>query len=80
MLERPPGEQPGPDEPWTADDHRLMAEIAAAACDDYESRGLTGRPVFWRRDRAQVLALADRFLREDERFRRAAQPGRWRPS
>ena len=73
VLERPPGEQPAPDEPWSADDHRLMAEIAAAACDDYESRGLTGRPVFWRRDRAQVLALADRFLREDEAFRRAAR-------
>jgi ATP-dependent helicase/nuclease subunit B len=73
VLERPPGDQPGPDDPWTADDHRAMAEIAARACDDYEARGLTGRPVFWRRDRAQVLALADRFLREDERFRRATR-------
>jgi ATP-dependent helicase/nuclease subunit B len=73
VLERPPGERPAPDEPWSADDHRLMASIAARACDAYEARGMTGRPVFWRRDRAQVLALAERFLREDERFRRAAR-------
>ena len=31
---------------------------------------MTGRPVFWRRDRAQILALVDRFLREDDHRRR----------
>jgi ATP-dependent helicase/nuclease subunit B len=73
VLDRPEHERPGPDEPWTDDDRRTMAAIAAEACDDYEARGLTGRPVFWRRDRAQVLALAERFLREDERYRRTSR-------
>jgi hypothetical protein len=47
-----------------------MAAIATEVCDDYEARGLTGRPVFWRRDRAQILALVDRFLYEDDDHRR----------
>jgi len=40
-------------------------------CDDYHARGLTGRPMFWRRDRAQLLALVDRFLDDDTARRRA---------
>jgi len=70
VVERPEGERPGPDEGWTATDHAAMAAIAAEVCDDYEARGLTGRPIFWRRDRAQIVTLAERFLREDEHHRR----------
>jgi hypothetical protein len=47
-----------------------MRQLAERVCDDYEARGLTGRPVFWRRERAQLLALADRFLAEDDTHRR----------
>jgi RecB family exonuclease len=70
VVERPEAERPGPDDRWTEADHAAMASIAAEVCDDYEARGLTGRPVFWRRDRAQIVTLADRFLREDELHRR----------
>jgi ATP-dependent helicase/nuclease subunit B len=70
VLARPPERQPLPDQPWTADDHALIGRIAGQICDDYEARGLTGRPVFWRRDRAQIIALATRFLLDDDGKRR----------
>jgi hypothetical protein len=73
VLARPPERQPGPDQPWSADDHALIRRIAQQLCDDYEARGLTGRPVFWRRDRGQIVALADRFLFDDDAKRRAAR-------
>ena len=41
-------------------------------CAEYEAQGVTGRPVFWRRDRAQIVALADRFLFEDDKQRATA--------
>ncbi|HET6775497.1 MAG TPA: PD-(D/E)XK nuclease family protein [Acidimicrobiales bacterium] len=73
VVARPPERQPGPDQLWSADDHALIRRIAQQLCDDYEGRGLTGRPVFWRRDRAQIVALADRFLFDDDAKRRAAR-------
>lgn len=73
VLDRPADRRPDPDTPWHADDHAAIAELAEQVCDDYEGRGLTGRPVFWRRDRSQILALVDRFLREDARHRRATR-------
>jgi RecB family exonuclease len=69
VLARPAHERPAPDRPWSTADHARMRELAERVCDDYEARGLTGRPVFWRRERAQVLALADRFLTEDDSHR-----------
>jgi RecB family exonuclease len=73
VLARPPERRPAPDQPWSADDHALIRRIAQQLCDDYEARGLTGRPVFWRRDRAQIVALADRFLFDDDARRRTAR-------
>jgi ATP-dependent helicase/nuclease subunit B len=73
VVDRPPDRQPGPDDAWTPDDHALIRRIATEVCDGYESQGITGRPVFWRRDRAQVIALAERFLLEDEVMRRSAR-------
>jgi ATP-dependent helicase/nuclease subunit B len=70
VLARPPEGQPAPYQPWSAGDHARMRELASQVCDDYEARGLTGRPVFWRRERARILALADRFLTEDDGHRR----------
>ncbi|HET6952021.1 MAG TPA: PD-(D/E)XK nuclease family protein, partial [Acidimicrobiales bacterium] len=71
VLARPPEAQPGPDDDWTADDHALIRRIAEQVCDEHEARGVTGRPVFWRRDRAQILAQVDRFLDDDAARRRA---------
>jgi hypothetical protein len=73
VLTRPPEQQPGPDDDWTVDDHALIRRITEQVCDDYEARGATGRPVFWRRDRMQILAQVDRFLDDDAAKRRAAR-------
>ena len=42
-----------------------MAEIGQAVCAEYESRGLTGRAIFWHRDRARIIADLQRFLHAD---------------
>jgi len=65
ILARPPEQQPDPDDPWTADDHALLARIGAEACAEFEARGVVGRPLFWRRDRDRILLRLDRFLDED---------------
>jgi ATP-dependent helicase/nuclease subunit B len=69
VLARPAEHRPPPGQPWSPADHSRMRELAERVCDDYEERGLTGRPVFWRRERAQILALADRFLTDDDTHR-----------
>jgi ATP-dependent helicase/nuclease subunit B len=69
VLGRPVEGRPSPDQPWSEADHARMRQLAERVCDDYEARGLTGRPVFWRRERAQILALADRFLTDDDTHR-----------
>jgi RecB family exonuclease len=76
VLARPPDEQPGPDNAWTADDHARLADIAGALAADFEASGLTGRPIFWRRDHERLLVDLDRFLDEDDRLR---QEHRTRP-
>jgi RecB family exonuclease len=48
-----------------------MAEVAEELCDEYEARGLTGRSIFWRRDRTRLLDDLQQFLRADD-ARRAA--------
>ena len=72
VLARPPEHRPGPGDDWSADDRALLRRITEQVCDDYHARGVTGRPVFWRRDRAQLLAQVDRFLDDDRDKRRAA--------
>jgi len=69
VLARPPERQPGPDQAWTDGDHARIRAVADEVCAEYEAQGVTGRPVFWRRDRAQIVALADRFLFEDDKQR-----------
>ena len=69
ILGRPKHSQPGPDVRWTSDDHKLMQAIGEKHCDEYHARGVTGRAIFWRRDRARILAELDRFLLEDNLMR-----------
>jgi ATP-dependent helicase/nuclease subunit B len=47
-----------------------MEELGRECCDAYEARGLTGRPIFWRRDRARILADLELFLDGDDLNRR----------
>ncbi len=70
VLARPPERQPAPAQPWGDGDHARIRAIADEVCGEYEAQGVTGRPVFWRRDRARVIALADRFLFADDDQRR----------
>jgi hypothetical protein len=48
-----------------------MGAIARELCDEYEQRGLTGRPLFWRRDRARIVRDLDRILVSDSTHRAA---------
>jgi RecB family exonuclease len=70
VLSRPAG-APSPDTAWSDADRLRLSEIGEARCAAYEAQGLTGRRLFWHRDRRRVLADLDRFLTEDA-FVRAA--------
>jgi RecB family exonuclease len=71
VLARPPDRRPGPGDGWSAGDRALIRRLAEEACREYEARGATGRPLFWRRDKPQILAQVDRFLDDDAARRRA---------
>jgi RecB family exonuclease len=61
-----------PELPPTArwDEERLVA-IAEEVCDRYEAEGLTGRPIFWRRERARIISGLRTFLDHDLSYRAA---------
>ena len=69
VLARPAADQPAPAEAWTASDRVRMAEIADEVCAKYEAHGLTGRTVFWQRDKRLIIAELGRFLRADSEYR-----------
>jgi FAD/FMN-containing dehydrogenase len=56
---------------WTDQDRQRLAEIASRLCDEAEADGLTGRSIFWQRDKGKILADLDRFLTEDDALRNA---------
>jgi ATP-dependent helicase/nuclease subunit B len=60
---------PAPDQPWTTADHARMLAIGSERCADFDRRGLTGRPIFWRRDRALILRELERILLLDDAHR-----------
>jgi RecB family exonuclease len=69
VLERPESERPQPGIPWTAADVQRLAEIGDQLCDEYEALGITGRPIFWRRDRRRILLDLIEFLLCDSAHR-----------
>jgi hypothetical protein len=69
VLDRPVEARPGFGEPWTAADHATLQEIGAVFCDQYEARGLVGRPIFWTRDRRRILHDLDLALTVDSAHR-----------
>lgn len=71
VLARPADQRPGPHQPWTPADARRLDEIGGVLCDKAEALGLTGRPIFWRRDRRRILDDLGMFLLEDSRYRAA---------
>ena len=54
---------------WSDDDRRALLAIGVDLCERAHAQGLTGRALFWPRDRAKILADLDRFLTEDDRWR-----------
>jgi ATP-dependent helicase/nuclease subunit B len=72
VLARPEADRPEPQVPWAPADHRRLEEIGSALCDRAEALGLTGRPIFWRRDRRRILDDLGQFLVEDSRHRAAS--------
>jgi hypothetical protein len=59
-----------PETRW--DEDRLVA-IAEEVCDRYEAEGLTGRPIFWRRERARIIGGLRRFLDYERSYRSVRQ-------
>ncbi len=64
-----PGGAPVPGNAWTDADRARLRELGDACCDEYERKGVTGRRVFWQRDRARILDDLDRFLTRDATLR-----------
>lgn len=60
---------PDPGTPWSAAHHRRLAEVARNLAAEYEQAGRTGRPVRWRLQLEQLLALLDDFLLADDHHR-----------
>jgi hypothetical protein len=61
---------PAPDEAWSASDEARLAQIAEAVFAEYEGKNLTGRPVFWRRERRRIMSELLRVLALDNEYRR----------
>lgn len=66
VLARPAEARPGPDDRWTVADRERLDLLADRVCNQYEARGRTGRPLFWRRARRKILADLHRILDVDE--------------
>lgn len=56
-------------EPWTSEQRRRALEIAVEVCDDAERRGITGRAIFWRRERRKILREVDAAITFDNEQR-----------
>lgn len=66
VLEDPPAQRPSPFTPWSDAHHRLIEDLGRQACEHWEAQGLTGRPIFWKRDRRRILADLHAFLHHDD--------------
>lgn len=58
--------------PWPVEAARRLLEIGAEECDRHEARGLTGRPLYWSRDRQRLLEDLETFVGFDDRCRAEA--------
>ena len=63
------GAMPQPHEAWSADQRATLMKIAHEHFAKAESDGVTGRPVMWELERAQILADLDTFLERDAALR-----------
>jgi hypothetical protein len=65
-----------PDQPWSANDHARMVEIAHQVFQRFEDRGLVGRQLLWDLARTTIERELHRFLELDDRYR---AEGGWIP-
>ncbi len=65
-----------PGAPWTAADRNRLHAHADVCFDEWERRGLTGRPILWAIEKERIGVDLDRFLSEDSanRAERATTP------
>lgn len=63
------GELPDHGQPWTAQQHERLAQLAADIADTYEQQGITGPPRLWARTRARLLEHLDAALTQDSQWR-----------
>lgn len=70
VLERPDGDQPQPDQPWTDADHDRLDELFDEVAGRYESEGRTGRWLRWQHEKAGVRRRLHAFLSRDDEYRR----------
>lgn len=71
VLEGPAAQRPTPFTPWSDAHHHLIEELGRQACAHWEAQGLTGRPIFWKRDQRRILADLHDFLHHDDVHRAA---------
>ncbi len=64
------GRVPPPGQPWSEQQRHRLLEIGTELCDQAETQGLTGTPVFWHHDRRRIMTDLERFLTEDDNQRR----------
>ena len=63
------GTMPQPHEAWSADHRAVLMKVAHERFSQAEADGVTGRPVMWELERAQILADLDTFLELDDAHR-----------
>lgn len=60
---------PAPGVPWPAVAVERLLELAAEECDALEGRGLTGHPLWWEHDKAEIHTALLRALQRDVEVR-----------
>ncbi len=68
-VDLPSAERIRPDAGWEPEDEKRLLASADEVFDDLEARGLTGRRLFWRIDRAAIVRDLRAFLRDDADYR-----------
>ncbi len=63
------GTMPQPHEAWSAVHRAVLMKVAHERFSKAEADGVTGRPVMWELERAQILADLDTFLERDDAHR-----------
>ena len=63
------GSMPAPNESWSADHRAALMRVAHKRFARAESDGVTGRPVMWELESAQIIADLDTFLERDAAHR-----------